>query len=777
MLGSKIDNLSLLINNNINVPKFFIIKFEDVIDTKNVDFDNKENCKELKKIIRDSIKIKYKNNLKTKYYSVRSSCNLEDSDNYSFAGQFDTYLNVEEKDLDKKILDCFLSLYNENVLEYTKEKNINISDLKMNVIVQEMVDSRVSGVLFTSNPQGIINETVIVTSSGLGENVVQDKGEVTSYYYNNTDKIYYYEGRDIITKKEIEKLIAESNKIKNLLGDYLDIEFAFTKSELYILQARKITTINDSNLLVMDNSNIVESYPNISLPLTISFVHSVYSSVFKRLVSRVLKNKNELKKLDKVFNNMTGSVNGRVYYKISNWYTLLTFLPFSEKIIPIWQEMLGVKTKNISTNEVKIKKSIKLKIILNYIHELLTVTKNMSKLNKEFTNVNDYFYSNFNKDLSNKEILKLYEKVENKLLKNWDITLINDMYAFIYTALLKSHLKKKYKDNYENITNKYISGITNIESLKPIKELVKLSYNEDKYSKEEFSKLKQDYISIYGDRALEELKLESKTFRTNPELLDEKIKEYQKDLNKLETIYKDLNLNKEKNNKSKEGILTRFLIKKVSVGIGNREISRLNRSRVYGMVREMILAIGNNSVKDQIISNQKDIFYLTLDEIKNISKDVNYKEIIKIRKNKYKNYELLPAYSRIIFMDKEFDKVLNDISINREIYDEDTIQGTPCSFGTTEGEVLVIDDINNIKDVKDKILVTKMTDPGWVFLLASAKGIISEKGSLLSHTAIISRELKIPAIVGVDNLLKKLKTGDHIKMNAATGEIRIIKRS
>ena len=82
---------------------------------------------------------------------------------------------------------------------------------------------------------------------------------------------------------------------------------------------------------------------------------------------------------------------------------------------------------------------------------------------------------------------------------------------------------------------------------------------------------------------------------------------------------------------------------------------------------------------------------------------------------------------------------------------------------------MVIDNISHIGDVKDKILVTKMTDPGWVFLLATAKGVISEKGSLLSHTAIISRELKIPSIVGVDNLMRILKTGDVLAMVSYPG--------
>ena len=70
-----------------------------------------------------------------------------------------------------------------------------------------------------------------------------------------------------------------------------------------------------------------------------------------------------------------------------------------------------------------------------------------------------------------------------------------------------------------------------------------------------------------------------------------------------------------------------------------------------------------------------------------------------------------------------------------------------------------------------------MTDPGWVFLLTLSKGIIVEKGSLLSHTAIISRELKIPSIVGIKGVTERLKTGDIIYMNGSTGEIRIESRA
>ena len=87
---------------------------------------------------------------------------------------------------------------------------------------------------------------------------------------------------------------------------------------------------------------------------------------------------------------------------------------------------------------------------------------------------------------------------------------------------------------------------------------------------------------------------------------------------------------------------------------------------------------------------------------------------------------------------------------------------------------MIIDDINKEYDVRGKILVTKQTDPGWVYLLANSAGVVSEKGSLLSHTAIISRELKVPSVVGVPHLMESLKTGDKVELDADSGTIRRI---
>ena len=245
-------------------------------------------------------------------------------------------------------------------------------------------------------------------------------------------------------------------------------------------------------------------------------------------------------------------------------------------------------------------------------------------------------------------------------------------------------------------------------------------------------------------------------------------------MDKLEKIYNDLN--KEDSVEIHEDLITKFISKRAMLGIKNREISRLNRCRIYGMVRSMFLVFGNNLVKTRKLSKREDIFYLTLDELFNYEK-YNLKELVKNRKSDYKLFYELPNYSRLIFSKNEFDKHHKSINcIDKEIT-SDKLQGISSSSGICEGEALVIEDINEKYDVKDKILITKMTDPGWVFLIASAKGIISEKGSLLSHTAIISRELNIPFIVGVDNATTCINSGDYVRMNANNGKIKVLKRS
>ena len=211
----------------------------------------------------------------------------------------------------------------------------------MYVIVQEMIEADCSGVLFTANPLGILNETVIVQGAGTGDQTVEDRTDTTTWYYNLTDRICYREqtgDAPLMTNSQIRKLIHISRKIRKLFRQECDLEYAWKDGTLYLLQVRPITTLKkDAPVIILDNSNIAESYPGITLPLTQSFIRDAYYQVFRSLLLHLTGERKTVRHMDHILQNMVDMANGRVYYRISNWYDILLLLPFHRKLIPLWQ--------------------------------------------------------------------------------------------------------------------------------------------------------------------------------------------------------------------------------------------------------------------------------------------------------------------------------------------------------------------------------------------------------------------------------------------------------
>ena len=139
-------------------------------------------------------------------------------------------------------------------------------------------------------------------------------------------------------------------------------------------------------------------------------------------------------------------------------------------------------------------------------------------------------------------------------------------------------------------------------------------------------------------------------------------------------------------------------------------------------------------------------------------------------------FAALPPYSRLIFDGEIRNKRVRNAQFDL-LHKADVLTGISSSIGTVTGEAVVITEPNLSIDTHDKILVTRSTDPGWVFLIENAKGIIAEKGSLLSHTAIITRELHKPSMVNVRDATKRIRTGDIVELDAANGVIRILQEA
>lgn len=709
----KARNLQILKENGFPVPDFIVVDTQADID---MSFSNASS------------------------FAVRSSFYLEDADENSFAGQFETVLNVKRENVQAAVLKVMES--------YTGRlyRNMEGNHCTSPVIIQEMVDADISGIIFTANPMGILNESVITAGYGLGKDIVEDKAETVTYYYNQDEALFYLKEECGISLESriLKALIGFAFKIREVFGREMDIEFAVKDGSIYILQARPITTLHSTaNPIILDNSNIVESYPGISLPATQDFVHDVYRDIFRSCIFRITKNAELTGRMAPIFDNMVAVYHGGIYYQINNWYEILRLLPFSDKIIKIWQEMLGVDSRSANRGSLKVGKLLKCRIVLSFLYYLMRTPASMKKLNRYFEDIYPLYEDQIRKTDTIEDLLALFTQIEKAVTEVWDITLINDMYTFLFTALAGGKKNKK------------IADIKNLESMKPVLAMnaLRKTAEEAGFDSALYQEKEKEYIALFGDRVLGELKLETKTYRTHPELLKQQILTSEQIPLQTEGHKKTINP----------------FVRAAKCGIANREKSRLNRSRLFGLAREILLKTGRILEKNGQIEEAWDIFYLYPDEIK---KTVIYQELIEKRKEQFKLYEAIPLPGRMVFADS----IIEDdrISYEEQFRNVNVLRGIQTSLGSITGEALVIEEVSADLDVKDKILITKSTDPGWVFLLEKCKGIVAEQGSLLSHTAIISRELKKPAVVNVKDATKIIQTGDMLELNADAGIVTIL---
>jgi phosphoenolpyruvate synthase/pyruvate phosphate dikinase len=124
-----------------------------------------------------------------------------------------------------------------------------------------------------------------------------------------------------------------------------------------------------------------------------------------------------------------------------------------------------------------------------------------------------------------------------------------------------------------------------------------------------------------------------------------------------------------------------------------------------------------------------------------------------------------------VYWQNQFVKEVENVQLGDADCD---LKGLPCCPGILEGTVKVILNPTDNLDLNGEILVTARTDPGWVPLYPAISGLLVERGSLLSHSAIVAREMGIPAIVSIPGLTKTLKTGMKIRMDGKAGTIKIL---
>jgi len=231
IFGNKARNLSILINQGILVPKGIAISYEQYIDYLELGFLREDFERELSQKLDDY----------SFQFAVRSSANVEDSKKKSYAGQFKTFLDVSKKDIFKTIKQIYDSAINFN-------NSYSDNPIRMAIIIQEMINAEISGVLFTynlidQNPESLMVEL----SKGECEKIVSGKTNPSLYVLDKKsgDTILFEEGHQSVYLNEnmIYKIISNAERIESIFKKPQDIEFLFNSGRFYCLQSRNITTI------------------------------------------------------------------------------------------------------------------------------------------------------------------------------------------------------------------------------------------------------------------------------------------------------------------------------------------------------------------------------------------------------------------------------------------------------------------------------------------------------------------------------------------------------
>jgi len=712
-------------------------------------------------------------------FAVRSSADIEDGGDNSFAGQFETFLNVAKADVYESVQKVRDSAVSRRVAAYKQEHGITAAT-KTAVLVQPMINADFAGVAFGANPvTGNTKQCVISTVKGLGDKLVDGSVDGDTFIVTEGN----VSGRGVLTHEQCKEVAEMAKKASRFFGYYQDIEWAYEKGKLYLLQSRPITSLRKFTektgyINIWDNSNIAESYNGITTPLTFSFIRLAYEHVYREMCRMLGVSEKKIAENDYIFTHMLGLSDGQVYYNLLSWYKLVAILPGYKTNGKFMEQMMGVK----ESLPPEVRRLLPPPSDASVATAVKRLWKHYRRNEKNVAGFFELLNSTIKaRDLSGYSLFELaqyYRELEAKLLKNWDAPVINDFFAMIFYGLLKSTSKKWCGIEDENKFNGLLRNTGDIISAEPAR-LVRVMA-EKKAKGEDIAEKIAGYLDKFGDRCINELKLESETLVDNPQILYNAIDSFAAKLNSGggQAVKDDFDEHKIINSAGIKKPVFKWILKNARRTIRNRENLRFERTRVFGTVRGIFKEIGMRLASFKVIDNAADIFYLEVGEvlgyIEGTATTYNLAGLAALRKAEFAGFKRL-ADDRF----DTYDCVGLSARHTKQAAAEpggDILTGLGCCPGIVRGYARVITDPENANIHPNEILVAQRTDPGWIMLFPVAAGVLVEYGSLLSHAAIVVREMGIPAVVSVKNLFANVQTGDLIELDGEKGLVTIIEK-
>jgi len=802
--GNKAARLAELHSAGFRVPEFIVIPPE-------ADLDDREFVARLDASVRASVP--------GSRYAVRSSARDEDGSGHSHAGLYTSFLEVPPDQLAARIRDVRASGDLDRLRLYREMHGIQGESGTPSVMVQMMIGADAAGVAFAADPvSGRTDRLAVAAVRGLGEALVS--GERSGDRWTLDSSCHILEthperaGTTALTKRQVRRVARLAARVSSYVGRPQDIEWALVGRRLYLLQARDITTLDEQagggHVLLWDNSNIVESYGGVTTPLTFSVARTAYADAYRNLGRMIGISERTIRAHQRDYEQMIGLIDGRVYYNLISWYRLLMLIPGFRYNRRFMEQMMGV-TQQLPAGALPAPESGRFASLRSAagltsvgLRLAWRLFRHARQVRRFHTQINAALAPQALANDTERQLCDGYEELQSRVVPAWDTPLVNDLYCMLFHGLLRSLCARWLPEDLKDSHNELLRGESTLVSLEPVRRMRRMAAlvrgvpgladaleaaDERRIVAEinahpDLAAEYRDYLDRFGDRCIDELKLESPTLRDDPGSLRRAIAQLARQAPRAESDVAEstshaieIRVREALRSPIRRAVL-RIVLGRARAAVRDRENMRFERTRVYGRVRSIAVELGRRLRDTDVLASADDVFYLEIDELLGFVHGTGcgsrLGDLVRVRRQEFEDYRHGDAPPRrfITVGPPQLQTSRRPVDDTAPGADGDVLHADACSPGRIRGPARIVRDPRSAVISNGDILVAERTDPGWVTLFPACAGIVMERGSLLSHTAIVARELGIPCIVGAEGACRWLEEGQWVELDASAGTLR-----
>lgn len=615
----------------------------------------------------------------------------------------------------------------------------------------------------------------------------------------------------LLSPAALRELYHFSQTLETELGQPQDIEFAQEEAgEIWLVQTRPLTQ-PVPEVVVYDNANIQESYCGVTTPLTFSFAQRAYATVYRQTMRALGLPAATIAAHEPVVTSLLALQQGRIYYNLNNWYCGLQLLPNFRQRKADMERMMGVLEPvefvrdQHKTLAQRLRLLPRLSLTLGRLRwAFRQLPSRAAAFQRRFEQEYQRFYRLPLASLGPTALLAELAHLDAALLDRWTTPILNDFRVMMTNGTAARHLLRAGLPDPEEWLSRYLSGSPATEaplaSLLPALALHELA----EVARRDFAQLLpllqapgattpakvarlapgfyqqvQAYIARYGDRTIGELKLETETMRTNELLFYKYLQSYLSSdvvlvasapVGSLATQATAELAARLASGRHARARRVWASLAELRAAVARREALRLERTRLFGMYRATYRALGQRLAEAGTLAAPLDVFYLTEAEIKAAVRQggAHWASLVASRQAEFEAYRLAPAPAGRLGSPAR--------PAAPAALPSGALGGTGCYPGEVRGEVVVITDPAqaDVSAVHGHIVAALRTDPGWAALFPGCRAVLIERGSALSHSVILLRELGIPTIINIPGLTQRLRTGQLVRVDGRTGEIEVL---